>query len=65
MQLERYLEVRGIPVADFAMSVGVAEQTIYRYLQGTRFPRPDVMRKITKATSGKVAPSDWYREETE
>lgn len=60
MGLREYLEARQESVAEFAVRLGVAESTVFRYLNGERTPRPAVLARIKKLTRGKVTPNDIY-----
>lgn len=62
MRLSRYLAKRNIPVARFAAECGVIPQSVYRWANGERLPRPDMMRRIEAATGGKVRPLDFYEQ---
>jgi predicted transcriptional regulator len=59
MQLGQYLDEHGIDVAAFAAAIRVDLSTVYRYLSGDRLPRADVLRRIKRATGGKVTPNDF------
>lgn len=65
MTLEKYLSASTpkISHAAFGELVGVTQATINRYVSGTRFPSPEMVRKIHDATNGAVGVSDWYSEE--
>lgn len=60
MRLEQYLTDNGISAAAFARMLGTSQVTIYRYKRGLRFPYPETIAKIHKATKGKVTVRDWY-----
>lgn len=61
MKLSDFLSSRGIPVAEFATRIGVAEvKTVYRYLDGERIPASQVMARIWVETDGSVGPADFY-----
>jgi transcriptional regulator with XRE-family HTH domain len=59
MQLRAYID-RHTTVADFARRIGVKPQTVYRYMDGQRVPRPRVMEAIMRETKHAVLPSDFY-----
>ena len=61
MKLAEYIALKGTNVADFAKRIGVTQQTVYRYLDGSRLPRWDVMWRISKVTGAAVEPRDWIR----
>jgi transcriptional regulator with XRE-family HTH domain len=54
MKLTDYLKKHKISVADFAKSVGVDQDSVYRYCNGTRRPSWRVLPKIMSVTGGKV-----------
>ena len=60
MDLRRYLNARDMPIAVFAEMLGVSVQTVHRYLNAERLPRPDVMVRIAEVTGGAVKPNDFY-----
>ena len=59
MKLKKYLKTNEIKVIDFAKTIEVTRQAVYKGLKGSAFPRHDVMNKIIKATNGNVTPSDF------
>ena len=59
MKLKEYLEATDQRVAAFAATLGVADNTIRRWLKGQRTPTPDQMRAVFAATKGLVTPNDW------
>lgn len=59
MKLDAYLSETGVTVAAFAGRVGVQPATIYRYLNGERFPTPDRLVAIEGATNGRVTSADF------
>ena len=60
MLLRAYLDLNGVSIPAFADAIGVSVQTVHRYLNNERIPRPEVMVRIKKATSGAVRPNDFY-----
>lgn len=58
MRLREYLEVTGRKAGDFAADLSVAENTVRRWLAGTRTPDPAMMRTIHAVTKGAVQPND-------
>lgn len=54
MNLRDYLASIGMSAEQFAALIGVEVQSVYRYMLGRRFPRPETMDKIERATGGKV-----------
>lgn len=59
MRLTSWLDINGLSDAEFARQVGVERQTIGRYKFGERFPKPDLLTKIYKATAGNVTANDF------
>jgi transcriptional regulator with XRE-family HTH domain len=60
MDLRSYLDARDMSIAVFADLLGVSVQTVHRYVNGDRLPRPDVMVRIAEITGGAVKPNDFY-----
>ena len=60
MELRRYLDNQDLPVAEFAETIGVTVQALYRYINGERIPKREIMDRIVRATCGRVTPSDFY-----
>lgn len=60
MQLQTYLELKGISEKQFAEAVGGSEGGVKKWVRRERIPRPDAMRKIVKATDGAVTPDDFF-----
>lgn len=63
MKLAEYLKETGLSVGEFAEMAGVTEQSMSRYLHGRRMPRPDVLRRIARASGGRVLAHDFVDEE--
>ena len=63
MTLARYLAANDISVPEFAQTIGISRQALYRYLSGARFPHRDIVSRIEAATKGQVPPSSWYERE--
>ncbi|MEL6089798.1 helix-turn-helix domain-containing protein [Bartonella schoenbuchensis] len=61
-KLKSYLSENNITYAAFAVSVGVTQASIARYVNGKRFPHPRIIKKIAKITNNYVSPSDWYQD---
>jgi DNA-binding transcriptional regulator YdaS (Cro superfamily) len=59
MTLRDYLDATGRKPADFAFDLAVADNTVRRWLSGTRTPSPGQMRAIHDLTKGLVQPNDW------
>ena len=47
-RLRRIRQYRGIPVPELAKAVGIAPMTLYRYEQGARIPRMDIVVKLAE-----------------
>lgn len=59
MKLEDYLEKYQMTNREFAERISVHEGTVSHYVQKRRRPEWDVLKRINKATKGKVAPQDF------
>jgi len=59
MKLSSYLDIHGMTDAEFARRVNVTRHTVGRYRLGERFPHPDVLTRIHKATNGQVTANDF------
>ncbi|GAB6854422.1 hypothetical protein JCM15831A_14460 [Asaia astilbis] len=63
MTLDEWLNDQGISGAAFARQSGIGfRQIVFRYRNGTSFPRPENMRRIIEATGGKVTPEDFLKQ---
>lgn len=60
MQLGSYLATRAIPHAEFARAINVTTTALYRYIDGDRVPRRDILAKIAEVTAGAVQPNDFF-----
>ena len=58
MKLREYLDTTGTKVSALAVTLGVAETTVYRWMSGRRRPSFEQMRAICAATLGAVTPND-------
>jgi transcriptional regulator with XRE-family HTH domain len=65
MRLDDYLKTTRTPVKKFAQAIGVARQTLHRYLAGKREPSFDTLAKIKEVTDGKVTADDFVSSRTE
>jgi len=62
MTLRDYLAEAHLSYGAFAKMIGVKNgRTVQRYVEGQRFPRPNLMVAIIRATDGKVQPTDFLR----
>ncbi|MFD1199547.1 helix-turn-helix domain-containing protein [Brucella gallinifaecis] len=59
-KLKTYLKDNGLSHDAFAKEVDATQATITRYVRGDRFPTPQMIVKIAKATNGEITASDWY-----
>lgn len=62
MRLETYLQTIEQTEAAFARALGVSQVTINRYVRNERFPDPEMIERISKATHSKVAVTDWHQQ---
>jgi transcriptional regulator with XRE-family HTH domain len=60
MRLKDYIDEHELSYSSLGKTVGVSSEAIRRYANGERIPRPGVMQKISRATSGMVTPADFY-----
>jgi hypothetical protein len=60
MKLKDWLDQEKISPAVFAKRIETGTVAVYRYLSGTRIPRPAVMAAITRETGGAVTAADFY-----
>ena len=61
MKLKKWLKDTDTKVVDFAKTLSVTKQAVYKWMEGGTMPRHDVMWKIITATSGSVMPLDFMR----
>ena len=54
MTLRDYLKKHNISVAEFATTLGVAYENVFRWCDGSRKPRLKTMLKIVEITRGEV-----------
>ncbi len=59
MRLDQYLIKYGIPVEVFADKIGVHRTSIYRFMNGLTFPRPQTLLRISAETGGRVTANDF------
>lgn len=60
MTLKEFIEFKKIKIADVSAELGFPYQTIVRWINGARFPRPENMMKIVKWSKGVVGAEDFY-----
>lgn len=59
MDLRTFRKSKGWTLEEAAAFAGLANESVWRrYETGERYPRPDVMAKIEKLSSGEVTASD-------
>jgi transcriptional regulator with XRE-family HTH domain len=61
MKLKDFLKKTGKTQAEFAKELGLAENTVSRYVSAGRVPLPKIMQKIKELTGGKVTPNDFIQ----
>ena len=59
MRLLDWLTERDLPPSWLAAQIGVAPDTVRRYITGERFPRPLKLQAIRDATGGAVSYEDF------
>lgn len=57
--LGKYLKDRGITQSAFAIRIGRTQPAVARYINGTRTPDWETMRRIASATDGELTPNDF------
>lgn len=60
MHIAKYLKRKKMTKTEFARIVRVDQTAVVRYCSGERIPAPDIMRRIYKATRGKVDANSFY-----
>jgi DNA-binding transcriptional regulator YdaS (Cro superfamily) len=58
MTLAKYLELSGKSPEWLATEIGTTPNSVRRYMNGTKWPRPETIRAIKKATGGAVTADD-------
>ncbi|WP_159981893.1 MULTISPECIES: helix-turn-helix transcriptional regulator [unclassified Novosphingobium] len=60
MTLRDYLAEAQLSYGAFAKKIGVKNgRTVHRYVEGQRYPRPNLLVAIARETDGKVQPNDF------
>lgn len=59
MRLTEFLNASASTRTKFASEIGVTRIALHRYERGERFPRPEILERITAATEGKVTANDF------
>lgn len=54
MTLSEYLQLHGLSPAAFGRKIKVTKMAVYRYLDGSRVPKRDVMARIKRVTKDEV-----------
>jgi transcriptional regulator with XRE-family HTH domain len=62
MTLLEYLATRQLTEAAFARRLNVPASTVHRWVRGKRLPKVVSLRRIARATGGKVKLNDFYPE---
>jgi len=62
MKLADYLSTTGTKETAFARAIGVSQVTINRYVRNERFPDPEMIDRIYRATDEKVTVADWHEQ---
>lgn len=60
MTFEQYLLKQKISTAAFAKVHGYPFETVRKWRQKIRIPRPETILRLKKLTKGRVNPNDWY-----
>lgn len=60
MTLKQYIDSTDISVNEFAKKVGVIPATLYRYIDGTRSPRPKIAHRIVLESGEKISFKSLY-----
>jgi transcriptional regulator with XRE-family HTH domain len=60
MKLADYLERTSTSRREFAKTIGVSEETVRRYVAGTRIPEKEKMEKIAEVTGMVVTANDFF-----
>jgi len=64
MKLDKWLTTNKMSVEEFAKIIGKQAKTVYRYINGERFPHKSVMPLIKNATDGIVTADSFYIQDT-
>lgn len=59
--LNKWLKQNDTKVGDFAEIIGVSETSVYRYINGERTPKRDVMNRIFNSTNQQVTADSFYQ----
>ena len=52
MRLDSYLIAHNKPVEQFAAEIRVHRTSVYRFMKGLAFPRPETLHRIAVVTQG-------------
>lgn len=64
MTLEQYFAKNDkLSHEEFGKLIGASQPTVSRYVNGTRTPSREMIKKIQDATKGKVSFADWFSKE--
>lgn len=59
MNLGEYLKLTGTTRREFGRKIGASQPAVTRYVLGDRFPKPDKLKRIARATEGAVTADDF------
>jgi transcriptional regulator with XRE-family HTH domain len=59
MTLREFLGRKGLTLTEFGKLIGKTPQSVGRYRDGKKFPRPETLRAIERATGGHVTANDF------
>ena len=62
MKLETYLQSQSLSQPEFARRLNVSQSAVNMWLHGRRFPKQEMLLRISAATGGAVTPNDFLPE---
>lgn len=65
MLLRTYLDRHHIGIKEAADELGEHYNTLRRWVEGERLPRPKAQEKIRTWSRGRVTPNDWHQQQIE
>jgi hypothetical protein len=60
MILAQWLKETGRTVDGFAEEISVRRQSVHRWMNGSRFPKRNIIERIQQVSDGKVSAADWF-----
>jgi transcriptional regulator with XRE-family HTH domain len=63
MTISEFIAANSLTRAKFAKMIGVEEESVTRYMNGTRMPRRKQLDRILKVTNGAVTANDILQHE--